>query len=406
MFYIRDKKALESLILLRVQIEGKPLKYGTGLSINPEDWDYNKQRPISKRGNSNFIHIEIELNRLENEFNTIVHNAKMNDVKLTTKYVRDQLNKFKNGTKSPVKKTKRIQVLEGYQIMIDEKTRSKTITPETIKKYKHVKGCLEKFEKHRKKKLKWEDVDDTFYNDYLEFSYNVLKHSDNTVGRYIGFVKTLMQWALKKEFHNNEKFQDFKKFKREADTVALSYDELMLLYNFDFDHDYLNRAKDLFCIGCFSGQRFSDYSVFEIADYKAGMIIKRAEKTESFSYIPVDANPRLKALLDKYEWTIPKITNQKFNEYIKEACKIVGINDLVKKTVYRGTEKDIAIYEKWELISSHTARRTFITLALQRGMTYKAVMKITGIKKIETLMLYDKVDDKELINQVSRVFGS
>jgi len=179
----------------------------------------------------------------------------------------------------------------------------------------------------------------------------------------------------------------------------------MLLYNFDFDHDYLNRAKDLFCIGCFSGQRFSDYSVFEIADYKAGMIIKRAEKTESFSYIPVDANPRLKALLDKYEWTIPKITNQKFNEYIKEACKIVGINDLVKKTVYRGTEKDIDIYEKWELISSHTARRTFITLALQRGMTYKAVMKITGIKKIEILMLYDKVDDKELINQVSRVFG-
>lgn len=52
-----------------------------------------------------------------------------------------------------------------------------------------------------------------------------------------------------------------------------------------------------------------------------------------------------------------------------------------------------------------TARRTFITLALQRGMTYKAVMKITGIRKIEALMLYDRVDDKELINQVSRVFG-
>lgn len=116
--------------------------------------------------------------------------------------------------------------------------------------------------------------------------------------------------------------------------MDLRYDELMLLYNFDFDNDYLNRAKDLFCIGCFLGQRFSDYSVFEIADYKAGMIIKRAEKTESFSSIPVDAYPRLKALLDKYEWTIPKITNQKFNEYIKEVCKIVGSNDLVKKTVY------------------------------------------------------------------------
>ena len=47
----------------------------------------------------------------------------------------------------------------------------------------------------------------------------------------------------------------------------------------------------------------------------------------------------------------------------------------------------------------------FITLVLQRGMTYKAVMKITGIRKIETIMLYDRVDDKELVNQVSRVFG-
>lgn len=405
MFYLKDKKASETLIFLRSYVNGSQIKYGTGMSIDPKNWDDKRYRPISKRGSSKFKHIEIELNRLENEFNKIIHDAKMNNHKISTKEVRVLLNKFKLGNNIVKKKTVKIQVIDGYQIMIDEKTRSKTITPETIKKYKHVKGCLEKFEKHRKKKLKWEDIDDTFYNDYLEFSYNVMNHSDNTVGRYIGFVKTLMQWALKKELHSNEKFQDFKKFKREADNVALTYDELVQLFEYEFDNDYLNRAKDLFCIGCFSGQRFSDYSVFEIADYKGGMIIKRAEKTESFSYIPVDANPRLKFLLEKYEWKVPSITNQKFNEYIKEACKIVGINDLVKKTVYRGTSKDVDIYEKWELISSHTARRTFITLALQRGMTYKAVMKITGIKKIETLMIYDKVDDKELINQVSRVYG-
>lgn len=405
MFYIKNKSAIKSLILLRVSINGAQIKLSTGLSINPKQWDSKRYRPISKRGDSTYKHVELELNRLENEYNTIVHNAKMNNILLTPKYIKNLLNEFKNKVNVNAHKSTSIQVVEGYQIMIDEKFKSKGLTKGSQKRYINVKGCLEKFEKHTNKTLKWDDIDDAFYNDYLVFAYDVLKHSDNTVGRYIGFIKTLMRWAKKKDYHNNEKFADFRRFKRDADAVALTYEEVLHLYEHEFTQPYLNRVKDLFCIGCFSGQRFSDYSVFEIADYKAGMIIKRAEKTENYSYIPVDVNPRLKALLDKYDWKIPKISNQKFNEFIKEACRVVGINDLVKKTVYRGTEKQINIYEKWELISSHTARRTFITLALQRGMTYKAVMKITGIKKIETLMVYDRVDEKELNNQIARTFG-
>jgi len=78
----------------------------------------------------------------------------------------------------------------------------------------------------------------------------------------------------------------------------------------------------------------------------------------------------------------------------------------IKKVSYRGTELIEEVYKKWQMVGSHTARRTFITLALEDGWNYKEIMTVAGIKKVETVIKYDKVNSERLNKKVSMTFGN
>ena len=161
---------------------------------------------------------------------------------------------------------------------------------------------------------------------------------------------------------------DYKKIKinqRETGNIALTYEEIKILETMKLDHR-LDLHRDMFLIGLYSGQRFSDYSVFEKADVRDGMIVKRAEKTETNSYIPLHS--KLEKLLDKYDWQFRTISSQKFNKAIQKICKKARFNYEVKKTRYLGSKKMIERFQRWEVITSHTARRTFITLSSTKIM--------------------------------------
>lgn len=86
------------------------------------------------------------------------------------------------------------------------------------------------------------------------------------------------------------------------------------------------------------------------------MIIKKAEKTEDESFIPL--HNRLKTLLDKYEWNLPRKQIDVFNSQIREVCKLAGFDKKTKEITYRGAEKEVIYRPKYEMASSHTARRT------------------------------------------------
>ena len=154
----------------------------------------------------------------------------------------------------------------------------------------------------------------------------------------------------------------------------------------------------------YSGQRYSDYSVFEKADVRDGMIVKRAEKTETHSYIPL--HPKLERLLDKYNWELKTVSSQKFNKAIQEICRLAGFDEEVKKTRYFGQKKKIERFHRWEIVTSHTARRTFITLSSEKGMPDHIIMSITGIRDPKTLKKYKKVNLDSVMSQALRVFDS
>jgi len=242
---------------------------------------------------------------------------------------------------------------------------------------------------------------DTVLWAFVAYMRDVYKNTDNSLSRNLTFFKTFLNWNIKKGRAVPEDFKQVTVKKRDTDDIALTDQEVKILETMKLDHT-LDVHRDMFLIGVYSGQRFSDYSVFEKSDVKNGLIIKRAEKTETNSYIPM--HPKLEKLLDKYDWQFRTVSSQKFNKAIQKICKKAGFNDEVKKTRYLGSKKMIERFQRWEVITSHTARRTFITLSSTKGMPDHIIMSITGIRDPKTLQKYKKINLETVMDQATRVF--
>ena len=105
---------------------------------------------------------------------------------------------------------------------------------------------------------------------------------------------------------------------------------------------------------------------------------------------------------------MPVISNQKTNEHLKELGKLEGIeiDEPIVLTKFRGT-KEIQIKKpKYEFLSSHTARRTFVTLSLEKGMRPETVMSITGHKEYSTFKKYIKITNKVKLVELKRIWNN
>ena len=101
-------------------------------------------------------------------------------------------------------------------------------------------------------------------------------------------------------------------------------------------------------------------------------------------------------ILEKYNGELPvSISNQKFNQYIKEVCKHAGLNSMVSKSITKGGIPRSKNYKKWELVSSHTARRSFATNLYNSGFPTISIMAVTGHKTEKAFLLYIRVTPEE-----------
>jgi integrase len=122
--------------------------------------------------------------------------------------------------------------------------------------------------------------------------------------------------------------------------------------------------------------------------------------------LKVPLAPYAKAILAKHEGGLPEVmSNQKLNDYLKELCQLCGIDEPVQKVSYIGSKRIEVKAPQYEMVSTHTARRTFIPLALERGTRPEIVMRITGHKDIKTMMKYVRLTDKATHNEFLRPYG-
>lgn len=402
-FYLKEPNTdSETLIYLYyyVKSEGKNFKYSTGKKIHPDQWDSENRFPKTLRGSrgTENKHLSTYLQKFVNLIDEILKDADLREVTITRQYLRKKFDvRFKN-----TKQQTHYTLPEMVQLFIDSKNKTHGQSDAWNQKYTNLKNKLEYFEDDHGTITK---IDNDFIDQYAGYLRTINRkpfkpHNDNTLHRNINFLFTFLYWANGKylKFDSDEIKNPVKRY--QADDVHLTDQEIQKIIDVKLSSEALIRARDLFLIGVYSGQRFSDYSVFEKADVQGNLIIKRAEKTENESFIPLHDN--LRALLEKYEWKLPTISGQKFNVNIQKVCKKAKINEEFKETIYRGNKKKVNYYQKWEVVTSHTARRTFITLAAEKGMPDHIIMKITGIRDIKTLQKYKKTSQRSVSEAMDR----
>ena len=189
--------------------------------------------------------------------------------------------------------------------------------------------------------------------------------------------------------------EDIEVFKEDVDNVYLNETELQQLKDFDFSAvPHLDRVRDWFLLLAWTGSRYSDLEKISKANIKNGMITYRQKKTNTAVTIPL--HPVVNEILQKYNFDMPElISNQKFNDYIKKACKAAMIDNVESITRTVGGKLVTETMPKYDLVSSHTCRRSFCTNMYLRGLDTMMIRSISGHKTEKSFLKYIKVSQQQ-----------
>ena len=409
-FHLKSPKGdKESLIYFSAYFknESKKLIYSTGETITPKEWNFKNRMPNDLSGRTtradNHRTINMQLNRYTDFYIKIINRYIHAEQEITVENIRNEFDKEFKKTKTGSR-----DFFAVYDKFMTEKINDKTDkanSTSTIKRYEYNKKLLQDFEESKDVKLNFNQIDKKFYNTFINYCTNTKNHSTNTLSRNIGLFKTFMNWAVLNRYTYKLDFQEFKNIKKEiTDEVALSKEQVVEIFNFDFSNNQrLERVRDLFVFGCFTGMRYSNYSKIKKNDIIDSHIKVRDVK-DNRKQLNIPLNDYSSYLLKKYDYRLPEISNQKFNEYIKEVIKIVGYTEDIKKTSKLGNEIVETVTPFYERISSHTARRSFITIMKTDKVPDKIIMGFTGHKSLEVFNQYYKPNDIEKVDFMQDVF--
>lgn len=387
-------------VRMRLVYGGKRIDFSTGIRIDARKWDNAKQR--AKNGCTNKLkqsstEINAELSKYYSDIQNIFKEYEINDILPTPEQIKRL---FRKKTKRDVSEhdSTEINLQQAIDLFIKECGRQNNWTEATFEKFHAVKNHFDGFNLQ----LGFEDFDENGLSDYVIYLQEEKKMRNSTVHKQLGYLKWFLRWAMKKGFHNNNAFLTFKpKLKQtQKKVIFLSWDELNKLKDFKIPptKKYLEQVKDVFLFCCFTGLRYSDVYNLKHSDVKENHIEITTVKT-SDSLI-IELNKYSRAILNKYskvvfknDKVLPVISNQKMNDYLKELAELAEINESVRETYYKGNKRIDEVKPKFELISTHAARRTFICNALALGIQPQVIMKWTGHSDYKSMKPYIDISD-------------
>lgn len=378
--------------------EGRKFVYSTGETVNSKDWDFENKQPKNLNGRTEKANkhrgIKRQLDRYSNFFSDNIQQYKLANREIIIADIKEDFDTEFKRTKSIASK-----FFEVYNLFLTEKRLDFTEganSETTIKRYEYNKKLIFDFEQSRNKKIHFNQIDKSFYNSLVEYCIKEKSHSANTLRRNIGLFKTFLYWSLEGGYTYKTDFQKFKAPKaQQTDEVALSLEQVQEVFEFDLNKEpRLEKVKDLFVFGCATGMRISNYSKVQKKDIQ-GDFIKVHDQKNTDKVLEIPLNDFSKFILKKYDYQLPKISNQKFNEYIKEVFKLLGYDDAVKKTIKIGKDLIEEINPLYERISSHTARRSFITIMKNKKIPDKIIMSYTGHRSLEVFNKYYKPNQED-----------
>ncbi|MDD3875847.1 MAG: phage integrase SAM-like domain-containing protein [Bacteroidales bacterium] len=404
-------------ILIDFEFDGQRAIYPIGYRIDIDKWNNDEQ--IVKRNNINkqgvtagTINKRIAL--IKEQLPNIYKNAIDLNLSVNKKYIWKELTeiieKLESFEEEQTPVTERPKnLIEYVQEFIDSEGTAKDWSESTIKKIKTLKTHLSAYNKD----LHFNDITSELLQSYINYQRTVLKLNNTTNLKYMKLFKWFLNWGVKKGYNTNFTFKNFEfKFKGTStgdyqnNIVFLSWNELQHFNNFDFlSNTKLAQIRDVYCFCCFTSLRYSDIANLKKNDFK-----QDAEGNLYIEIMTVKTDDKLTIQLNKYAVAIwnkymnidlrdnrafPVISNQKYNEYLKEAARLAGFDSKESITEFRGNKRIDTTFEKWELLTTHTARKTFIINALYLGIQPDIIRAWTGHKDHRTLEAYIKITDKQ-----------
>lgn len=394
-FFIRNSETeKETSISLKARLPfKKELVYTTGLKIAPKYWDVKHQK----------IRNKIEVSNIRDLINNRLNNIRaFTEEKVTSLKISDELTKdrLKEELDIYFKRTiveKKVDTLYEYVDLLVENSK-KRVSKVTWQTYNRTLELLKDFEKFEKFKITFKSINIDFYYQFIDYLENIEEMSVNTVGKQIKNVKMFMNTANDDGYTNcvGHKHKHFKVLKEESFQIYLTEKELNSIYELEYELDSVeDRVRDLFLMGAYTGQRISDWKKLNkenIVVYDKTKCFKITQtKTRAEVIIPL--HPIVKSILDKRKGVSPKFVNeQDINQKIKRIAEKAKIKEKVRE---KGN------LPKFDLVSSHTARRSFCTNAYKSGMDSLAIMQLSGHKTEKSFLTYIKISNQEFAVRIA-----
>ncbi len=372
------------------------LKYPTRLKIVPKDWKTTKKRA---KATNEYRSLNKQLDELEAAAKRVFRDLQSEGTIPTPNDYREALD-IALGRKN--KEEKKIVTVESFIVdYIEENLTRKS--KNTIKTYNTTLRQFRAYQSNEKQTYLFENLDKSFFEgfrDYLAgktYATNYIAKTFSILRHFIKEADDLEDVDLKVNPAYLKKYAKIKSV--EVDSIYLTPEDLATIFNYDFSKNKgLEFVRDLYLLQCYSGLRYSDLHKYDANKIKViegnDMIPVQTQKGKIEVWIPL--HPVSKKIITKYTDTngvvqLPRVyANGVFNRYLKDIGKAVGFYNIIDIKKERAFKQEIVKYEKWELITTHTARRTLVTNLLDMGIDPRTIGAITGHKKLATIQKYDK----------------
>lgn len=366
-FLLQSKSEIAN-IYIRFSIDRKTvLKRKTGFTINPKYWSNTLAQPIQKSQETKKL--KSKLNKLSDFISDAYNDAVNNGIELNGDWLQEQIDIFNN--KKPVLE---LDILLNYiQKYIDEapyKTNQKKetgLSKGRVQNLKLFKNTIERFENEalKGKRILIKDVNLQFVEKYKVWLFSQ-NYSVNYIGKNIANLKTICTDAFKNDIETSTQLKNIRgvsESKKPEQIIVLSEDEQKKIKDAKLIRESLINARKWLLLGCLIGQRGGDLlnitekNIKEINGIK--IIEIKQQKTGKLVAIPL-----LPEAVDIIDSGMPyKISLPRFNEYLKDICKIAEINDQITAKIKVTSKKpmELKTLEKFNFITSHVCRRSFAT---------------------------------------------
>lgn len=392
-FYLKNKHSeVPTPIMMCFFYEKKRIRVSTHEKVHPNNW--NEKEQMARRSEEGYEALNESLKKLSEDYLKSYRILKSIGATINSQAIFRQYDTVTNAVNKDGK------TLTGFIKDFIENSKLR-VEEGTTKSYKTTQAVLVRYKQYKNCGLDFNDITLNFRDDFDSFLQRKLNYTKNTAGKHIKNVKVFMKEAHERGLHHNMEFtkKGFKVGKEDVDNIYLTEEELELICDLDLSGDKkLDEIRSLFLVGSWTGLRFSDFTQIRKENISNDIITIKTKKTGELVSVPV--HPIIKKIMEKYKGKYasglpPAYANQVMNNGLKIIGEMAGLNETVYMSRTKGGKKVESTPKKFEVITTHTARRSFATNLYKSGMPSLSIMKITGHRSEKNFLRYINMTPRE-----------